>query len=179
MALLHLSKKLNLDFSLCNHHELSGLLWLSLAHSGSPWLTLAHSGSLWLSLALSGLLSCSLWLPLARSCSLRLPIALRICVQHPRSAHKALAQLAAALLRCNTFCFSGCNHHFEFRHNEREFQQLARTKEISNGDPVLQLCMYFGLCIHPWRSAACTPCHCSHVGPHLGTQVPMATFFRF
>ena len=59
-----------------------------------------------LSLALSGLLSCSLWLPLARSCSLRLPIALRICVQHPRSAHKALAQLAAALLRCNTFCCS-------------------------------------------------------------------------
>ena len=58
--------------------------------------------SLWLSLALSG----SLWLPLARSCSLRLPIALRICVQHPRSAHKALAQLAAALLRCNTFCCS-------------------------------------------------------------------------
>ena len=61
-----------------------------------------------LSLALSGLLSCSLWLPLARSCSLRLPIALRICVQHPRSAHKALAQLAAALLRCNTFCCSVC-----------------------------------------------------------------------
>ena len=59
--------------------------------------------SLWLSLALSG----SLWLPLARSCSLRLPIALRICVQHPRSAHKALAQLAAALLRCNTLCCSG------------------------------------------------------------------------
>ena len=58
--------------------------------------------SLWLSLALSG----SLWLPLARSCSLRLPIALRICVQHPRSAHKALAQLAAALLRCNTLCCS-------------------------------------------------------------------------
>ena len=52
------------------------------------------------------LLSCSLWLPLALSCSLRLPIALRICVQHPRSAHKALAQLAAALLRCNTFCCS-------------------------------------------------------------------------
>ena len=43
------------------------------------------------------LLSCSLRLPLARSCSLRLPIALRICVQHPRSAHKAIAQLAAAL----------------------------------------------------------------------------------
>ena len=43
------------------------------------------------------LLSCSLWLPLARSCSLRLPIALRICIQHPRSAHKVLAQLAAAL----------------------------------------------------------------------------------
>ena len=62
----------------------------------------AHSGSLWLSLALSG----SLWLPLARSCSLKLPIALRICVQHPPSAHKALAQLAAALLRCNTFCCS-------------------------------------------------------------------------
>ena len=35
-----------------------------------------------------------------------LPIALQICVQHPRSAHKALAQLAAALLRCNTFCCS-------------------------------------------------------------------------
>ena len=52
----------------------------------------AFSGSLLLALALSG--------------SLRLPIALRICVQHPRSAHKALAQLAAALLRCNTFCCS-------------------------------------------------------------------------
>ena len=52
---------------------------------------------------------CSLWLPLARSCSLRLPIALRICVQHPRSAHKALAQLAAALLRYNTFCCSAAD----------------------------------------------------------------------
>ena len=31
---------------------------------------------------------------------------LRTCVQHPRSAHKAFAQLAAALLRCNTFCCS-------------------------------------------------------------------------
>ena len=48
----------------------------------------------------------ALLLFLAPSCSLRLPIALRICVQHPRSAHKALAQLAAALLRCNTFCCS-------------------------------------------------------------------------
>ena len=68
-----------------------------------------------LSLALSGLLSCSLWLPLARSCSLRLPIALRICVQHPRSAHKALAQLAAALLRCNTFCCSACHLYLVFK----------------------------------------------------------------
>ena len=52
----------------------------------------------------------SLWLPLARSCSLRLPIALRICIQHPRSAHKALAQPVAALLRCNTFCCSAINN---------------------------------------------------------------------
>ena len=29
-----------------------------------------------------------------------------LILQHPRSAHKALAQLAAALLRCNTFCCS-------------------------------------------------------------------------
>ena len=98
------------------------------------------------------LLSCSLWLPLALSGSLLLS----------EFAYNILARLTRPLLssqrRCNTFCFSGCNHHFEFRHNEREFQQLARTKEISNGDPVLQLCMYFGLCIHPWRSAACTLC---------------------
>ena len=53
-----------------------------------------------LTLALSG----SLWLPLARSCSLRLPIALRICVQHPRSAHKTLAQLAAALQHFLLLC---------------------------------------------------------------------------
>ena len=64
--------------------------------------------------ALSGLLSCALWLPLARSCSFRLPIALRICVQHPRSAHKAPAQLAAALLRCNTLCCSGTPNSKQF-----------------------------------------------------------------
>ena len=68
------------------------------AHSGSLWLTLALSGSLWLSLALSG----SLWLSLARSGSLWLSIALRICLQSPCLAHKALAWLAASLLRYNT-----------------------------------------------------------------------------
>ena len=36
---------------------------------------------------------------------------------------------------------------------KQEFQQLAKTKEMGT-----QLCMHFGLCIHPWRSAACTPC---------------------
>ena len=85
-----------------------------LAHSGSLWLAVrlilalsgSLSGSLWLSLDLSGLLSGSLWLPLALSCSLRLSIALRICLQSPRLAHKALAQLAVALLRCMTFCWS-------------------------------------------------------------------------
>ena len=72
-------------------------LWLTLALSGSLWLavrlTLALSGSLWLAFLLS----------LAPSCSLKLPI----CLQSPRLAHKALAQLAAALLRCNTLCWSG------------------------------------------------------------------------
>ena len=126
---LWLAVRLSLSGSLWLSLAHSGSLWLAvrltLALSGSLWLavrlTLALSGSLapsgslssslWLSLALSGLLSCSLWLPLARSCSLslrlRLPIALQICVQHLRSAHKALAQLAAALLRCNTFWCSG------------------------------------------------------------------------
>ena len=36
---------------------------------------------------------------------------------------------------------------------KQEFQQLAKTKEMGT-----QLCMHFGLCIHPWRSAACTLC---------------------
>ena len=75
-------------------------LWLSLALPDSLWLTLAlslaHYGSLWLTLALSGSLSGSFCLSLA----------LRICLQSPCLAHKALAQLAAALPRCNTLCWS-------------------------------------------------------------------------
>ena len=68
-------------------------------------LTLALSGSLWPSLALSGSLWLALLLSLAPSCSLKLPI----CLQSPRLAHKAIAQLAAALLRCMNFCWSGAN----------------------------------------------------------------------
>ena len=110
--------------SLALSGSLSGSPWLSLArcpaHSGSLWLSLALSGPLWLSLDLSGLLSGSLWLPLALSCSLRLSIALRICLQSPRLAHKALAQLAAALLRCMTLCWFGEDlpkkRMFTFRH---------------------------------------------------------------
>ena len=80
---------------------------LSLAFSGSLWLTLALTRSLWLTLALSGSLSGSLWLSvrlsLAPSGSLRLSLALRICLQSPCLAHKALAQLVAALPRYSTF----------------------------------------------------------------------------
>ena len=93
-----------------------------------------------LSLALSGLLSCSLWLPLARSCSLRLPIALRICVQHPRSAHKALAQLAAALLRCNTFCCSAyiynINNTFNLCHISTSRSTISDIKYTYPIDPI-------------------------------------------
>ena len=110
----------NVDTCLRCEATLSGSLWPSLAHPGSLWLSLArcpaHSGSLWLSLALSGplwlsldlsgLLSGSLWLPLALSCSLRLSIDIRICLQSPRLAHKAIAKLAATLLRCMTLCWS-------------------------------------------------------------------------
>ena len=74
-------------------------LWLTLALSGSLWLTLArcpaHSGPLWLSLACSLALYGSLLLPIALSGSLLLS----------EFAYKA--QLAAALLRCITFCWSG------------------------------------------------------------------------
>ena len=72
---------------------LFGSLWLSLALSGSL------SGSLWLSQALPG----SLRLSLARSGSLWLSIALRVCLQSPCLAHKALARLVASLLRYSTF----------------------------------------------------------------------------
>ena len=81
-------------------------LWLTLAHcpalSGSLWLSLALSGSLWLSLARCPALSGSLWLSLAPSGSLRLSLALRICLQSPCLAHKALARLIASLLRYST-----------------------------------------------------------------------------
>ena len=93
----------------------SGSLWLavrlSLARcpalsgslSGSLWLILALSGSLWLPLALCPALSGSIWLSQALSGSLRLSMALRICLQSPCLAHKALAQLVAALPRYSTF----------------------------------------------------------------------------
>ena len=68
-------------------------LWLTLALSGSLWLSLALSGPLWLSLALVGSIWLALLLSLAPSCSLKIPI----CLQSPRLAHKALAQLAVAL----------------------------------------------------------------------------------
>ena len=80
------------------------------------------------------LLSCSLWLPLARSCSLRLPIALRICVQHPRSAHKALAQLAAALLRCNTFCCSDKCHEYSYEITTYIQRKLVHNVKNSQGN---------------------------------------------
>ena len=70
--------------------------------SDSLWLSLALSGSLWLSLARCPALSGSLWLSLAPSGSLRLSLALRICLQSPCLAHKALARLVASLLRYST-----------------------------------------------------------------------------
>ena len=44
----------------------------------------------------------SLWLSLAPSGSLRLSLALRICLQSPCLAHKALARIVASLLRYST-----------------------------------------------------------------------------
>ena len=67
----------------------TGSLWLTLVLSGLLW------GSFWLPLALSG----SLWLSLAPSGSLGLSLALRIYLQCPYFAHKALARLVASLLR--------------------------------------------------------------------------------
>ena len=60
------------------------------------------NGCLWFAVRLSLALSGSLRLYLALSGSLWLSIALRICLQSPYLAHKALAQLAASLLRYNT-----------------------------------------------------------------------------
>ena len=64
--------------------------------------SLTRSVSFRLSLARCPALSGSLRLYLALSGSLWLSIALRICLQSPYLAHKALAQLAASLLRYNT-----------------------------------------------------------------------------
>ena len=90
---------------------LSGSLQFYLAPSGSLWLTLAPSGSLWLTLARCPALSGSLWLCLAPSGSLRLSLALRICLQSPCLAHKALAPLERLLLRYSTLISPGiCIH---------------------------------------------------------------------
>ena len=48
-----------------------------------------------------------------------------------------------------------CYHHQEFRPPE-EFQQLAKPKEIINGDPVMHA--VWALYSPLGRSAACTPC---------------------
>ena len=37
----------------------------------------------------------------------------------------------------------------------KNFNNLQRPRRL---EMRTQLCMHFGLCIHPWRSAACTPC---------------------
>ena len=80
----------------------------------------SHIYSLWHSQALSGLLSGSLWLSLARSPTLSGPLwlsnALRICLQCPCLAQKALAQLVAVFLRYMTFfrsvpCHGPWYHH--------------------------------------------------------------------
>ena len=83
---------------------LSDSLWLSLGLPDSFWLSLTLSDSLLLSLALSY----SLWLCLALSDSvwLSLALSLRICLQSPCLAHKALARLAASLLRYSTLISS-------------------------------------------------------------------------
>ena len=94
--------------------SISGLLWLSLAcsvsPSGSVWLSLALSAPFWLTLARCPAHSGPLWLPLALSGALWLSITLRICLQSPFLALKALAQLLAALLGYMTFYRSGFNH---------------------------------------------------------------------
>ena len=97
-------QQINVEACLRCDASLSG--WLS----GSLWLTLAHSGSLWLAVRLTLALFGSLWLPLVLSCSLWLSIALRICLQSPYLAHKALAWLAASLLRYNTLVSPDCGY---------------------------------------------------------------------
>ena len=84
---------------------LSGSLWLSLARC--PALSGSLSGSLWPSLTLW----LSLWLPLALSGSLCLYIALRICLQSPCLAHKALARLGTLFLSSNTLISPGIMYH--------------------------------------------------------------------
>ena len=78
---------------------LSDSLWPSLSISGSLWLSLWPSPALSGSLARSPDLSGSLWLSQALSGSHWLSIALRICLQSPCLAHKALAWLRMSLLR--------------------------------------------------------------------------------
>jgi hypothetical protein len=53
---------------------------------------------------------------------------------------------------------------------------LSRTKFF------IACMIHFRRCIAPYSkdcSLASNLQHCSHVGPHLGTQVPMGTFFSF